>query len=184
MAKHSKRKKKTTTRRRSRVGAAGVLNPASPLVKFGSIALGYFMLGDKINAKITEAAGDKVDGKLIGAAEGGLGYMLSFGKGKKSLIKTIAGGILLGSGAKLLMGEMGVGAAGPYGRVPVIAGPYGNVPVIAGSRRRVGAYTPNNALNGYSPNQSLASKIMSGVSTSDNGSGSGITASPGSDMMS
>jgi len=178
MAKHRKKaKKKSTTRRRRRVGAMA-LSPSSPLVKFAPIAIGYF-LGDKINEAVLKMTGDKLDKKIVAGAEAGLGYMLVFGPGKKSLMKSVAGGIALGAGAKLLMSEFGIGGIGPYGRVPVIAGPYGNVPVIAGRRRVGNGYTPNKALNGYTPNNSLASRIMGAV----NASGSGITSTSGSDLM-
>lgn len=177
MAKHAKKRKKTTTRRRRRVGAMA-LSASNPLVKFGPIALGFFM-GDKINEKLLSAVGDKVDKKIIAAGEAGLGYMLVFGKGKKSLVKSIAGGIALGAGAKLLMQSFGIGGIGPYGNVPVIAGPYGRVPVISGRKRVGGPYTPNSALNGYNPHGSL-SKVMGSV---EPGSGSGITNTSGGEMM-
>ena len=59
------------------MGAA--ITASNPLVTFAPIALGYFM-GDKINAPIMSAVGTKVDGKIVGAAEAGLGAYLSFGQ--------------------------------------------------------------------------------------------------------
>jgi|SRR5690606_5668041 len=174
----AKRRKKRTGSRR-RVGASK-LNANSNIVKLGAIALGYFV-GPKIQEKIDTAIGDKLDGKIVGAAEAGAGAWLTFGKGKKTMAKTIGGGFLLGMGVRKAMTEFGIGGIGPYGRVPVVAGAYGRVPVLAGSRR-VGAYTPNQQLGAYNPHGGLngRSKVMAGVSP---GSGSGITNGSGSDMM-
>lgn len=152
----AKRKKAKSKSRRRRVGAAG-LNPNNPIVKYGSIALGYLM-GDKINAQVTKLAGDKIDGKIVGGAEAGLGAFLVFGGGKKTMLKTVGGGILLGAGAKKVMTEFGIGGIGPYGRVPVVAGAYGRVPVVAGAKR-INGYSPNASLNGYTPNASLNGKM-------------------------
>lgn len=173
----AKKRKKATGRRR--VGASK-LNAGNPIVKYGSIALGYFM-GDKINSQIDKLTGDKIDGKIVGGVQAGAGAFLTFGKGKKSMIKTVAGGVLLGSGAKKLMSEFGIGGIGPYGRIPAVAGAYGRVPVVAGKRRM--GYTPNEQLGAYNPHGGLNGKmkVMAGVSP---GSGSGIlNDSPGSDMM-
>lgn len=133
MAKFAKRKKHSgKSRRRSRVGAMA-LSPSSPLVKWGSVAAGY-LLGDKINAPIDSLVGTKIDGKIIGAAEAGIGYMLALRKGgKKSLPTTIIGGVLLGAGAKRLLKSFGIGNIGGYQMVPAVGG-YRKVPAIgAGS---------------------------------------------------
>lgn len=175
----AKRKKAKSKSRRRRVGAAG-MNPNNPIVKYGSMALGYLM-GDKINAQVAKMVGDKVDGKIIGAGEAGLGAFLVFGGGKKSMLKTIAGGVLLGAGAKKVMTEFGIGGIGPYGRVPVVAGAYGRVPVVAGAKR-INGYTPNNALNGYTPNSSLNGK-MKVMGAIHSGSGSSVAQTAGSDHM-
>lgn len=158
----AKRKKKSTGRRR-KVGATKI-NANSNLVKIAALAAGYFA-GDKINEQVTKMAGDKIDGKIIGVAETGIGAFLVLGPGKKTMLKTVAGGVIAGAGIKKLMGEFGIGAVGPYGRVPVIgqSNPYGRVPVIAGARR-VGAYTPNQQLGSYTPNMSLNGRVMAGVS--------------------
>ena len=159
----AKRKKKSSGRRH-KVGATK-LNANSNLVKLAAVAGGYFF-SDKINAPIVKMAGDKVDGKIIGAAEAGIGAYLVLGKGRKTMVKTIAGGVLAGAGIKKLMGEFGIGSINnPYGRVPVIGNnnPYGRVPVIAGTRR-VGSYTPNQQLGSYTPNASLSGRVMAGVS--------------------
>ena len=130
--------KKTTTRRRRRVGAVALLNPSGPLVMYAPILLGYLM-ADKVNAPIAKLVGDKLDPKIVAGAEAGLGALLVFSKGKKSLLKSLAGGLLLGAGVKSLMASFGMGGIGPYGNVPVVGaiGPYGRVPVVG--RRRVDA---------------------------------------------
>lgn len=180
MAKYAKRKKskKATPRRRRRIGAMA-MNASNPLIQYGPIAAGFF-LAAKINDPLIKAIGDKVDKKIVAAGEAGLGAFLVFGKGKKSIVKSVVGGVALGAGIKLLMQSFGIGGVGPYGRTPVIGGAYGNVQVLGG-RRRVGVgYTPNNSMNGYTPNRSLASRIMGGVGK---GSGSGITNTSGGEMM-
>lgn len=163
--------------RRRRIGATSALNfsATSPLVKWGSVALG-FLKPDLI--PIGKLVGDKIDPKIVSGGQVGLGFLLAMRKGKKSLPMVILGGYLLGSGAKGAMTAFGIGGIGPYGRVPVIgqAGPYGMVPVING--RRVGGYTPNNSLNGYNPHGTI-NRVVSGV-----GSGSGLSnGDPGSDCM-
>lgn len=157
-AKRSSHKAAATTRRR-RIGASGgKLNANSPVVKWGSVAVGFF-LGPKLNAQVTKMIGDKLDPKIIAGAEAGLGFLLAMRKGKKNLVQTVAGGILLGAGVKLALSEFGIAGIGPYGRVPVIGGAYGNVPVIG---YRPPGYTPNHSMAGFSPNGSLA-RVMNGV---------------------
>lgn len=176
-----KRRMKTsrkTRRRHHRVGALA-LAPASPLVKFGSIAAGYFLLGDKINDAIAKATGDKVSGKVVGAAEGGLGFLLMT-KGKKTVIKTALGGLLVGAGLKKLLKEFGVITG--YGGVPVVGNRvngYGRVPVVgspAGYSQQ--GYTPSiqlaGALNGYNVPPVPPSIIGSFADDGTDGSGSGI----------
>lgn len=113
----AKRRKTRKTSRRRRIGALS-LNASSPLVKFGSIALGYF-LGDKINAKLDEVTGGKVDGKIIAGAEIGAGIMLMKSKGSSTL-KAVAAGALLGAGAKKAMTEFGIISG--FRSVPVVGG--------------------------------------------------------------
>ncbi len=160
-------KKATGPRRRRRVGAMA-LSATSPLVKWGSVAAGYF-LGPKINEQIVKLVGDKVDAKIVGAAEAGIGFLLAMRKGRKGMLQTVGGGVLLGAGLKQLMESFGIGAIGPYGRVPVIGGAYGNMPVIG----RHG-YTPNHSMNGYTPSGTLGrgGKVMGSVEQG----GSGYTA--------
>lgn len=136
----AKRRKQKTHRRRRRIGALA-LNASSPLVKYGSVAAGYF-LGDKINGMIDQATGGKVDEKLVAGAELLAGFMLAFGKGRKSTLKTVAGGILAGAGAKKAMQSFGI--LNGFRSIPVLSGynvpealpaslnGYGDVPVVSG----------------------------------------------------
>ena len=149
---------RTTTRgsRRRRMGATSALSlsAGSPLLKFGPIVLGFFK-PDLL--PISKMVGDKVDAKIVAGAEVGLGYLLAMRKGKKKgMLQTVLGGYLLGSGLKKALVSFGVmSGIGPYGRVPVI-----------------GTYTPNNAMNGYSPSGTLGRQVMNGVGymSSDKGS--------------
>ena len=159
----AKRRKKVKSRRR-RIGALA-LNPASPLVKYGSAALGYF-LGDKINDAISNATGDKVDGKIIAAAEAGIGLMLMLmmKKAKKSLPLTIAAGVLTGAGVKKALSEFGI--INGFSDVPVLAG-YKSVPVLSGYNTRPGA------MNGFNVPEPMNSSraVMGGFGGLDEGSG-------------
>lgn len=141
----AKKRSKTKGRRRRRIGAAR-LNAGSNLVKLGFVGAGYF-LGDKINPLIDKVTAGKVSDKIVGAGQTGLGGLLLL-KGRSSMIKTAAGGLLAGSGLKRALRAFGVlapalpsAAVSGYGMVPVIGG-YGQVPVI-------GAYTPNVSLGSY-----------------------------------
>lgn len=182
MAKHA-RKRSKPTRRRRRVGAMS-MTASSPLVKLGSIALGYF-LGDKINAALAKVTGT-IDGKIVAAAEAGLGALLLLKKGKKSVIVTAAGGVLIGAGAKKLLTEFGVISG--FRQVPVIGrrnmNGFRQVPVVNGyntnsSPLSMGGYNPNSSplsMNGYQ--RPFHQQVMG----STGGSGSGIT-NGGTDYM-
>lgn len=136
-----KKAKKTTRRRRSRIGALS-LNPASPLVMYGSVAAGY-LLANTINTPITNAVGDKLDNKIVAGVQVGIGGYLIMKKGKKSLPVTIAAGLLAGAGLKRGMAAFGIGQThmAGYQNVPAVNG-YQNVPSVngTGAARRVGAY--------------------------------------------
>jgi hypothetical protein len=160
----AKRRRIGRTLRRRKNGALS-FNASSPLVKFGSIAAGYFM-ADKINEAIDKTVGDKVDGKIVAAAEAVLGFMLSM-RGKKTTLKVAAGGILLGAGIKKALNEFGVIKG--FDDVPVIGG-YDSVPVLSGyTTRPIG-------INGYTVPQPMASKpsVMGGINVNSGGSGSGL----------
>lgn len=179
--------KKRKHKSRRRVGAVA-LSKNNVLMTYGPIAAG-FLLSDKINAQITKMVGDKIDAKIVGAGQIGVGALLTFGKkgGKGAMIKKILGGLLLGSGVKAELKALGImSGVGPYGRVPVIAGrmngAYGRVPVIAGNRRVNGGYTPNQQLGGYNPHGGLNGKMKVMGSVAE-GRGSGLTSDSGSAFM-
>jgi hypothetical protein len=160
----AKRRRIGRTLRRRKNGALS-FNASSPLVKFGSIAAGYFM-SDAINEPIEKAVGDKVDGKIVAAAEAVAGFLLSM-RGKKTTLKVAAGGILLGAGLKKFLKETGVIKG--FDDVPVIGG-YDSVPVLSGyTTRPIG-------INGYTVPQPMASKpsVMGGINVNSGGSGSGL----------
>lgn len=156
--------------RRRKVGAMA-MSAKSPLMTIAPIVAGYF-LADKINTPIDTAVGGKVDSKIVAAGEIGIGYLLAF-KGKKSMPKSIAGGILIGAGLKRALKDFGV-VTGFYS-VPVLSGRqvkgFHNVPVIGAPGYAVPARP---AMNGYKV--PAAAKVMSGCGDG-NGSGSGINAS-------
>lgn len=173
MAKKKTHKKKT--HRRHRVGALN-MKPGSPIIKLAAIGAGY-LLANPINGTINKLFGTPTDpvktGKMVAVGQVGIGAALLFMKsGKPSLMKEIAGGVMIGAGLKraMVVFQSGATTMGGYGDVPVIGSykapgsigrrmnGYGDVPVI-------GAYTPNHALNG--------AKVMGGMTagkTSDNGS--------------
>lgn len=89
-----KKTKKASHRRRRVSGVA--LNAKSPMVTMGSIAAGYF-IGDKINEMLAGVTGT-LDPKIVAAAEVLAGYLI---KSKvKGLPGAVAGGVLMGAGAK------------------------------------------------------------------------------------
>jgi hypothetical protein len=147
MAKKSRKQKRSRGRRR--IGAA--LNPASPLIKLAAVAGGYF-LAESINPMIDKLTAGKISDKLVAGGQTGLGALLLMGKGKSSIIKTVAGGIAAGSGLKRGLKAFGVikppvvtaPAVTGYGSVPVIGG-YGSVPVIG----KVGGYNAPGSLGAY-----------------------------------
>lgn len=154
MARRAKKTKSKSHRRRS----VGAINPNNNLVKIGAVAAGYF-LGTKINDAISKATGDKIDGKIIAAVEAGLGLFLLMRKGRKTMVTTIAGGVLAGSGVKKGLQEFGV--INGYSDVPVLGG-YQNVPVISGYT------TQQPAIGSYNVPTPIHKTVMGGV---DGGSG-------------
>lgn len=189
MAYRSRRRRSTrrksssarTPHRRRRVGAMA-LNASSPMVKYGSLAAGFLVIAKPLNTAIDgllPASVKTMSGspKIVAAAEAGLGALLFFGKGKKSLVKTLLGAVMLGAGVKRLMDSMATGAPTTitgYGAVDVISG-YGKVNVVSG-KRRLNGYTPNSALSGYTPNTNLGAvkpvhQVVMGSANSREGSG-------------
>jgi hypothetical protein len=200
--------KKTKRHKRRKSGLGAVLNPKSPIIKLAAIAGGYF-LGDTINtfldtlipdsltvatpatataaAKPATLSADSAD-KILMAGELGLGALLLL-KGKMTVVKTVAGGVLAGAGLQRALVSFNIIAPTPstgvhgYQRVPVIGG-YQRVPVIGGVPAQLQgtvSKTPSqlqgyrvNGPGGYVPNGSLG--VMGSLyTTADNASGSGIT---------
>lgn len=158
MAKRKRKSGRTTRRRR-----VGAINANNPLVKYGSVAAGYF-LSDKINEQLEKVTGDKVDGKILAAAEAGLGLMLMLNKkmAKKPIVK-ILGGVLAGAGVKKALTEFGV--INGFQDVPVLAG-YKSVPVLNGYT------TAPVAINGFTVPRPVHQSVMGGIGED----GSGINA--------
>jgi len=138
----AKRRKKRSSGRRRRMGAMA-LNANNPVVTLGSVAAGYLMAATPVNSALDKVTGGKIDAKILGAAQVGLGALVIMKKGgKKSLPLTIGAGVLAGAGLKRLLVAMGVVSG--FQSVPVIGG-YRSVPVIGnGNGYRVPA-----GLGGY-----------------------------------
>ncbi len=137
MAKKKSSKRKPVRRRR--IGSMA-MNASSPLVTYGSIAAG-FVLGTKIDTMLTKVVPAGVDPKIVAGAEIGIGALLVYSKGKKTMLKTVTGGILLGAGVKKAITAFGVAGVAGYNMVPAVAG-YNKVPAVSG-------YNPNSGMNGY-----------------------------------
>lgn len=165
-----KKKKSSTKRRRHHVGALS-MNASSPIVMLGSVALGYFggtAINQALNMIIPASMKTQAyTGKAVAAGQVGLGALLVLGKGKKSLIKTVAGGLLAGAGLKRAMVVFAPNTTdtlGGYGDIPVI-GAYAPPSQING-RRRVNGYGSIPVIGGYNPESSLTgtpSKVMGSV---------------------
>lgn len=174
----AKKKRKSRRRRVSGIGAA--LNPSSPIAKVAALAAGY-LLADKINGAISSivpASQAATVGKILPYAEVGLGGLLLM-KGKSSLVKTAAGGLLAGAGLKTVLTQLGVVKG--YQSVPVIGAAkrvagYQAVPVIGSAdtpAQLQGIDTPAQLqgyrINGYTPNGSGVGRVMGSLYA--NGSG-------------
>lgn len=148
--------KRTGTRRR--IGATGAkLNANSMLVKGGAALAGYF-LSDTINAAIDKATGGKMDGKIIGGAEVGLGALLVLGHVTKrpSMVTSVAGGALAGAGIKRLLKELGViSGIGGYQAMPVLGSKHA-------AARRLNGYGSVPVIGGYSPNRGNLNGVFNG----------------------
>lgn len=128
-------KKKTKVGNKTAARGKSLLNPSSPVVKYGAIVLGFAM-GTKINDAIDKMTGGKIDTKIIAGGQVGLGALLAFKKGKPSLVTSVVGGVLLGAGAKRAMGAFGIGG---FYDVPAVGGFY-DVKAVNGngaSRKRI-----------------------------------------------
>lgn len=166
----AKRKRRSSKRRRvSGIGAA--LNPNSPVIQLAVVAAGYFM-ADKINTPIDKIFPTSMDTGAASWVKPGsklaVGAYLLLSK-KKSLLKTVPGGLLAGAGLKQALVKAGVVSG--FQAVPVIAG-YQSTPVIAGmpmqlSGHRVNGMPPQ--LSGHRVNGD--SKVMAGIGSTVPGSG-------------
>ena len=131
------KKKKTSHSRKGKRMGGMKLTAENPIVKFGSIAAGYFF-ADKINAGIDKLTGDKIDGKIVAGVQTAGGAYLVFKKGKKNIIVTAAAGVLAGAGIKRAMSEFGLAGLHGYQSVPAVAG-YQSIPAVAGTGvKRIG----------------------------------------------
>lgn len=165
MAKKKTAKKRKPTRRRRRIGGLGAMTPSNPIVKYGSMAVGY-LLGDKVNEALDKVAGDKMDGKLLAGLQVFAGLVANqtvpLVKMKPNMILTVAGGVLAGAGVKRGLTEFGV--VNGFFNVPALNG-FRAVPALNGFNP-----TPGQQLGGYNPSPS---KVMGSVpmAAMDNGSG-------------
>lgn len=139
-------KTKRRTHRKHRVGATD-LNPKNPLVLLAAAAVG-FVAADQIYSAIDKAiptttvpatattpavVKNVVSDTVLGAGFAGTGAAIAL-MGKKTMAKTVLGGVLAGAGLKWILKDQGVISGFPS--VPVIAGRnmrgFPSVPVIAG----------------------------------------------------
>lgn len=186
------KKRERTHHRRARVGAMS-LNPKNPLILIASVGLG-FMGADKIYSAIDEAIPTKttpatattpavvsnaISDTVLGGGFAAAGGLLAL-KGRRTLPKTIAGGVMIGAGLKWALKDQGVLTGGMYGyqSVPVIGrrlGGYQSVPVV-GKIGRLGGVP--NILNGHTtsrmPALSGVPNILNGYTTSPMPALSGI----------
>lgn len=173
------KRRRRSHKRRSRVGATS-LNPKNPLILLASVAAGY-LAGDQIYSAIDKmiptkdtSATDKtqvnvVSDTMVGAGFAGVGALIAL-KGRKTLPKTIAGGVLAGAGIKFILKDQGVIKGFPS--VPSIGkrrmSGFNRVPAISGIPNSLKGYIPGrtaaaaslngipNSLKGYTPNRMAA----------------------------
>lgn len=179
----AKKGKKPVKRRRRRIGGAMALNPSSPMVMIGSALLGFFF-GKTINPLIDKATGS-LDTKIVAGAQVGLGaWYFLMSKSKKTLLPTVAIGVLAGAGVKRAFAAFGIGG---YGGIPVLNG-YGAIPALNGvGRKTIKGYTPQGTLTGYTPQGTLngymnPANVMGGTGSGD-GTGSDLMREGSSSLM-
>lgn len=162
----AKKKSKKGVKRRRSVGA---LSPSSPLVKLGSIALGYLVAAKPANDAIDKAVKGKVSTTIIGAGTTGLGAYFLMSK-KPSLVKSVAGGVVAGIGLKRLKDKFM--PANPAPVPPAVTG-FRNVPVVGGFRQTPVVAGYNIGSNGYKVGQNggsaypLRGRALNGVAGVD-----------------
>jgi hypothetical protein len=179
------KRKKGHHRRRRRIGAMS-MNVNSPIVKYAPIVLGYLVAAapiktavDKALVNVTDPTKKLNDQKMIyGGMTLGGAYMMFMDKGKKSVMKSVISGVLIGAGLKNAMTSFGIAGIGGYGQVKVLSG-YGQVPAI-GDRMR--GYVPQGTLNGYAPQGTLNGANVMGAVGSGSANGSGLS-NGGSSLM-
>lgn len=193
MAKHKHKGKK----RRRHVGALS-MNASSPLVMGLAVAGGFFadqfvginnmidgFLPGTVVTPATATAGaintaTPTMNNVAMAGEIGLGGYLMLSKGK-SMVKTVAGGFLVGLGARRLAKELKIISG--FQDVPVIGRRhmrgFQDVPVIGGLPNALSGGMPNALSGGYASKNGLGSYIPIGsgsrVMGSVDGGGSGYT---------
>lgn len=182
----AKAKKRKSSRK------VGAFAPGGLMMKVAAIVAGYLLVADPLNKELDKifkkdpaappppatTAGflDNID--IVGVGEAGVGALLLF-MGKPSLLKTVAGGVLLGAGVKKLTEK--AGAVNGYQAVPVIGnrkrvGGYQAVPVIGNTPAQlqgVPAQLQGYRVNGYTQN---GSGVLGRVGSSEirDTAGSGI----------
>lgn len=187
-------KNKKGAKRSKRMGRSSMMNPSSPVLKIAAVAAGYF-LGEKIIAplekliplKNTPASGTTpatvapiIPEKVIHGAEAGLGALLLM-KGKSTMVKTIAGGLLAGRGLKGLMTDFNImtgfqsvpvlgKAVRGYQITPVLGAVPASLQGTTNNGYRVNGLPPQ--LSGYVPNGSGVG-VMGSLYT--NGSGINVS---------
>ncbi len=182
----AKRKRSHHKRHARRVGAAS-LNPNNPLIMLAAVGVGY-MAGDQIYSAIDKAiptttvpatattpavVKNVVSDTVLGGGFVGVGAILML-KGKKTLVKTAAGGIMAGAGLKWILKDQGVISG--FQSVPVIGrrmGGYASVPIVGKIPSALNGYTSSrmpamgsipSALNGYTSSRTAAaSALINGV---------------------
>lgn len=160
----TKRRRRTTGKRRSKRIGAMSLNPKNPLVLVASVAAGWFgsdqifkVIDKAIPTKDTSAT-DKTQVNVVSDTVLGTGMVAAGGAlallGKKSMVKTIAGGVMAGAGLKLVLVDQGAIKGFP------------SVPSV-GRRRRMAGFPsvpsvgriPESLRGGYSPNRTSVRAI-------------------------
>lgn len=181
-AKKKGAKKKT----KKRIGKA-TLNAKNPWVMIIPAAVGL-LSGAKVNAKLNEMVlHDKVDGKIVGFGELGVGaglMFIKFGK-KKTVVEVVTGSFAAGLGVRKLLSEFGVWpettAVTGYKQTPIVArrpssvrrmSGFGDVPVIGAPDNQ--GYKTKGAMNGSGANGYGVSKVLGHVMSNSNGNGSGM----------
>lgn len=160
---------------RRRMGAFD-LKPANPIVQLAVVVGGYFLAADPVNDEIdkmlTKTAADGTKTPPTAETKKAVGGVMTAGGGalvlvgKKTWVKTIAGGLAAGIGVKRLFKEFNVISG--YQDVPVLgkrkmAG-YGDVPTL-------GAYKAGGSLNGKGLNGRAPAADFHGTGFAVNGAG-------------